>query len=78
MKIDLHGYTIHEGWQRFNAAIDQAYWDGRRSVVVVTGQGMMMREFETWCRNHPRVREATQHKHNPGSWSVKLKKMQKK
>lgn len=72
--IDLHGYTIHTAWLAFNVAIDNAYYAGQRSVVVVTGQGAMMREFETWCRNHPKVREVKQHEHNPGSWSVKLKK----
>jgi len=77
LKIDLHGYTIHEAWKTFNTAIDQAYWAGRRTVVVVTGQGAMMQEFETWARNHTRVREVTQHQHNPGSWSVKLKKFKK-
>lgn len=53
--------------------MEEAYLDGKRSAVVVTGQGMMMREFETWAKNHPRIREVTQHKHNPGSWSIKLK-----
>lgn len=74
MKLDFHGYTIHTAWKEFNAAIDEAYYANQRSVVVVTGQGQMMREFENWCRNNPKIREVTQHKHNPGSWSVKLRK----
>lgn len=78
MKIDLHGYTIHDAWKEFNTAIDRAYFDGRRSVVVVTGQGLMMREFPTWAHNHTKVREVKQHPKNPGSFSVKLKKVQKK
>ena len=77
-KIDLHGYTIHDAWLAFNVAIDNAYFEGKRSVVVVTGQGAMMREFETWANNHSKVREVTQHNHNPGSFSVKLKKIQKR
>jgi DNA-nicking Smr family endonuclease len=78
VKIDLHGYQIHDAWKEFNNAINEAYHAGRRSVVVVTGQGMMMREFPTWALRHVRVREVKQHNHNPGSFSVKLKKVPKK
>lgn len=78
MKLDLHGYQIHAAWNHFNSAIDDAFHDGLKSIVVVTGQGMMMREFPTWASNHSRVREVTQHKHNPGSFSVKLVKGKKK
>lgn len=74
MKIDLHGYQIHVAWQHFNRVIEEAYYDGERSVVVVTGQGAMMREFPTWCTNHARIRTFSQHPNNPGSFSVKLKK----
>jgi DNA-nicking Smr family endonuclease len=78
MKIDLHGYTIHEAWREFNTAIDNAYFAGRTSTVVVTGQGAIMREFPTWATQHARVREVNQHKYNPGSFTVKLKKAPKK
>ena len=74
MKIDLHGYHIHVAWKHFNRAIEEAYFAGKKKCVVVTGQGAMMREFETWAANHPRIREWNQHQYNAGSFSVKLKK----
>jgi DNA-nicking Smr family endonuclease len=77
MSIDLHGYQLHEAWQCFRVEIDKAYFSGRRSVVVITGQGIIMQEFPTWASNHHRVREITQQKHNPGSFLVKLKKVKK-
>ena len=78
VKIDLHGMTIHSAWTSFGVAIDSAYFGGVRSVVVVTGPGAMMKEFPVWAESHPRVREVTQHKHNPGCFTVKLKKVAKK
>ena len=74
MKIDLHGYHIHEGWRQFQRQVNDAYFAGHKRCVVVTGQGAMMNEFKTWANNHPRIRECTQNPHNPGSFSIKLKK----
>jgi len=34
----------------------------------------MMREFETWAQNHPRIKECKKTPNNPGSFSVKLNK----
>ena len=74
MKIDLHGLHIHNGWQHFNQQIEEAYLSGYKKCHVVTGQGAMMRELSVWADNHPRIRECVQTKHNPGSFSIKLKK----
>ena len=74
MRIDLHGYHIHEGWRKFKRAIDEAYLANYRKCIVITGQGAMMREFPTWAHNHPYIREWSQPKHNPGSFLIKLKK----
>lgn len=74
MRIDLHGCHIHEGWRQFKRAIDNAYLNNHRRVIVITGQGAMMRELPTWAHNHERVVECRQEKYNPGSFSIKLKK----
>lgn len=75
MIIDLHGCHIHEGWRKFNRAINEAYLNNWRKVTVITGQGQMMRELPTWAANHPRIREAKQQqKHNPGSFTILLTK----
>jgi DNA-nicking Smr family endonuclease len=75
MRIDLHGYHIHEGWRKFKQAIDDAYLNNYRRVTVITGQGAMMKELPTWADNHPRIREVKQpHKHNPGSFTIILTK----
>ena len=59
---------------RINQQIEEAYLSGYKKCHVVTGQGAMMREIHTWASNHSRIRECVQTKHNPGSFSIKLKK----
>jgi DNA-nicking Smr family endonuclease len=72
--IDLHGYTIHQGWEKFNETINNCYLNGQNKIVVITGQGLMMREFPVWCDNHYYVKSCNQSKNNPGSFTLKLKK----
>lgn len=73
--IDLHGYHTHEGWRKFNRAIDEAYFANWNRVTVITGQGAMMRELPIWASNHEKIREIKQpQKHNPGSFTIILKK----
>lgn len=74
MRIDLHGYHIHTAWQLFNRQITAAYYNNNKKCVVITGQGAMMNEIQTWAHNHSKVRECTQHPKNPGSFTIKLKK----
>ena len=74
MRIDLHGYHIHNAWQHFNTRVNEAYFQGYKKCTVITGQGAIMQEIRTWAHNHPRIRECTQTPYNPGSFSIKLKK----
>ena len=74
MRIDLHGLHIHAAWRHFNVKVTEAYFAGYKTCHVITGQGIMMNEFETWAQNHPRIRECKRHPKNPGSFSIKLNK----
>jgi DNA-nicking Smr family endonuclease len=74
MRIDLHGYHIHIAWKHFNTCVTEAYFGGVKKCTVITGQGAMMHEFQTWARKHPRVKECTQTPNNPGSFSIILYK----
>ena len=78
MRIDLHGYYVHDAWKHFNQKITEAYFAGHRKCYVITGQGQMMREIPMWCQGHSRVTECVQNKFNPGSFTIKLKKSAKK
>lgn len=72
--IDLHGLAIQQGYQLFNKSITEAYFNGQKKITVITGQGMMMKELPAWCCNNLYVRDFVQQKHNPGSFTIKLKK----
>ena len=73
MKLDLHGLPIHDAWNTFNNKISDAYYKKMKYVIVVTGQGQIMKEFSTWVNNHPNVKKYNNFPHNPGSFKVFLK-----
>ena len=72
MKLDLHGLPIHSAWSVFNNKIQDAYYNKLKYVVVVTGQGAIMKEFPIWVRNHPHTKSCSSAPHNPGSFKVFL------
>ena len=74
MKLDLHGYTVHEAWHQFRKRTATAYLDGERKIVVVTGYGKMQNEFIGWCDGDPYVESVTRLDPNAGAWSVIIKK----
>lgn len=77
MRIDLHGYHIHDAWKHFNREVTNAYFQGHKKCIVITGQGLMMHEVAQWSYLHTYVTECKQHPHNPGSFTLKLKKRPK-
>lgn len=73
MRLDLHGYTIHDAWRIFNSRVTDAYYAKAKTIVVVTGQGAIMHEFTAWCAQHPHVKTWTNSPNNPGSFKLSLK-----
>lgn len=78
MKIDLHGYTVHSAWQHFRQQTQLCYLNGVKSVVVVTGHGIMSTEFERWCAADPYVTECSNLNPNTGAWRVKIRPSSKR
>lgn len=74
MKLDLHGYTVHEAWRQFRKRTESAYLDGKRKIVVVTGHGKMQSEFTGWCDGDPYVESVTRLDPNAGAFNVVIKK----
>jgi hypothetical protein len=74
LEIDLHGYTAHDGWKKFRNETLNAYLSGKKSLIVVTGHGMMAREFKGWCDADPYVIGCTNMNPNTGAWKVNIKK----
>ena len=74
MRLDLHGYTVHNAWERFNAFIVDAYYNGHREVTVITGQGAISKELPEWARIHKYIHIWSIKPGNPGCFRINLRK----
>ena len=77
IKIDLHGFTIHEAWKYFRSSMKEAYFQDRKSITVVTGHGVMSKEIEGWCEADPYVVSCKRQDPNTGAWTICLIKKKK-
>lgn len=72
--LDLHGYTVHDAWKRFNEHVTNCYLDKRKTTVVVTGHGKIGNEIVTWAENHPRAVHCQRLDPNTGAYTIKITK----
>lgn len=78
MKLDLHGYTVHDAWRRYRTVTRECYLDSRKSITVITGHGKMSSEFSRWVEADPYAISCTRLDPNTGAWQVKLRKNKNK
>ena len=76
--LDLHGYTVHEAWKRFNRHLDDCYYACRKKTIVVTGHGQISNELVAWVHNHARAEYAQRLDPNQGAYIIKIKKNKNK
>ena len=76
--LDLHGYTVHEAWKRFNEHLDNCYYACRKKTIVVTGHGQIGNELVAWVHNHARAEYAQRLDPNKGAYIIKIKKNKNK
>ena len=71
--IDLHGYSVHEGYELFNRKMATCYFAGASALIIITGNGQMSSEIETWAHNNQKVKKirCTSRK-GRGRWEVTL------
>lgn len=74
MRLDLHGYYIHDGWKIFKDHLTECYINGCKSTVIVTGYGAMSREIKSWCDNNEYVTSCERLDPNQGAFRIKIKK----
>ena len=70
--LDLHGYSIHDGWEEFTRFIKECNQSRKRFAIVMTGQGKMKEEFPDWVAANPHLRNYKLQDGN-GSFKVKFK-----
>ena len=73
MLVDLHGYPIHEAWRKVGVMVDESYHRGDKKMTVITGKGVILDEFPSWCDNNPRIRKIILRK-DGGSFVLNLRK----
>lgn len=74
MKLDLHGYTVHNAWHAFTEHLSDCYYKGVKETVIVTGHGQIGNEIIAWVHNNPHARYCERMDPNTGAYNVKLHK----
>ena len=71
--LDLHGLKVHDAWKTFIAFAYEKYQDKEKHIRVITGHGLIKKEFPDWCEACAHVRKWETEPYNTGSWKVKLR-----
>lgn len=74
MTLDLHGYSLHIAWKMFDQHISGCYYNNKKSVIVITGYGVIQKELPQWAEVNKYVKDCIQHNPNLGSFTIYLKK----
>lgn len=76
MSLDLHGYTVHEAWFKFNEHVSNCYYSGHKKTIIITGHGQIGTELIAWVRNNQYTAECSRLDPNTGAYTVQIKKSQ--
>ena len=77
MRLDLHGYTVHDAWRKFKVHVELCELNGVVKFTVITGQGKIYDEMHKWCEAIPSISEVLIPMRGPGSYQIRLKKKKK-
>lgn len=70
MRLDLHGFTVHSGWEAYRKTTKSHYDNYIKKLVVITGQGQMNTEITGWVSVDPYATSATQI--SSGAWEITI------
>jgi DNA-nicking Smr family endonuclease len=70
--LDLHGYTIHDAWNHFNTRVSDVYFQKQKTLIVITGRGVMESELPRWVSLHRHA--GLCEKLSPGKFRIWIKK----
>jgi DNA-nicking Smr family endonuclease len=76
MALDLHGLTVHNAWQKYRSHTQLCYFNKVKKTVVITGHGIMAREFIGWVSADPYSIKCERLNPNTGAWRVYIRKSQ--
>ena len=73
-KLDLHGLTLEEAYEKFQNFIFEAYNDNVLKVEIITGKsGQIRKEFPYWSENSHQIKNHEISWHG-GSFVIKIEK----
>lgn len=74
MSLDLHGYTVHNAWYKFNEHVRDCYQSGKKKTVIITGHGQIGNELIAWVHNNQYTEHCERMDPNTGAYRVKIRK----
>ena len=73
MGIDLHGKTVHTAWHEYRNVTYDCYLKKLKKITVITGHGVMSKEFPGWVSADPYATKCERQNPNTGAWVVHIK-----
>lgn len=54
-KLDLHGYTVSDAYQKFKEEVIKSYHSNKRCILIITGKGVYLKKNEDTEDHRPRL-----------------------
>ncbi len=74
MTLDLHGLTVHNAWHKYRSHTQLCYFNKVKKTIVITGHGIMAKEFIGWISADPYAIKCERLNPNTGAWRITIKK----
>ena len=74
IKLDLHGYKVHDAWKEFTRHISDCYYKEVKETEIITGHGKISEEIIAWVHSNTNCKTILRNPKNTGAFLIKIKK----
>ena len=74
IKLDLHGYRVHDAWKEFTKHIYDCYYNETKEKEIITGHGAIAEEIIAWVHSNTNCKTIIRQPKNTGAFLIKIKK----
>ncbi len=74
IKLDLHGYRVHDAWKEFTKHISDCYCNEIKETEIITGHGAIAEEIIAWVHSNTNCKTIIRQPKNTGAFLIKIKK----
>ena len=74
IKLDLHGYRVHDAWNEFTKHISNCYYNETKETEIITGHGAIAEEIIAWVHSNTNCKTIIRQPKNTGAFLIKIKK----